>query len=1086
MVSFPCSVCEKPVAINHEAVCCDKCDKWVHIRCNNICKKTYRTLKKDPTPWFCKLCLRAEVPFSELNNTEFARLIKDRTIIHKKQIEESTLLEKLNQFSENENLTCKYYNTKQLKDLISENNNSKGLTLLHMNISSLPYHFDEFTTLLSELNTNFKVIGITETRLTTKKDPVNSIEIENYNIEHTPTKSDKGGALLYISKEIDYKTRDDLKIYKEKLLESVFIEILAGSNKNTIIGCIYKHPGLTTQDFTFDFIQPLIDKIAIENKNIVLLGDFNVDLLHYESNNPTREFLDLMFSASLIPQITIPTRLTVRSKTLIDNIFTTSIDENSISGNLESCISDHYAQFLIFPSLRSFNQNNIKKHTRSYKNLDSKKFKEELRSIKWATALANVNNDVNESLKKFLNLTNRLIDKYAPMKQVTKKQMKTQSKPWITKGILTSIRKKDKIHKKSLKAKDQGRKEALNQEYKIYKNLLTNITRKSKENYYKQYFKDNKNNLIKVWKGIKEIILIKKTNKSQINCLKIGEEYSTDSKKIAKHFNKYFGTIAKNIDKKTPKSKKKFSDYLKNQNVTSFLLSPVTEKEISNLIVSLNARKATGPNSIPNFILKEFKEELKVPLTIITNMSFVTGQFPQKAKEAYIIPVYKKGDKLEKSNYRPISLLPNISKLIEKAMYTRLYKFLEKYKYLYKKQFGFRNSHSTNHALISITEKIRESLDKNEYSCGVFLDFQKAFDTVNHEILIKKLHHYGIRGITNQWFKSYLTNRTQKTKVNDCISEEIEITYGVPQGSILGPLLFLVYINDMHEAVTHSLIHHFADDTNILYCNKSLKKINKYINHDLSQIVQWLRANRISLNANKTELIIFRPKNKNITKQLNFRISGQKINTVNKTKYLGIYLDQHLTWNFQLNQIKTKLSRSCGLLAKLRYHVKTELLRTVYFAIFDSILRYAVQVWGQCRNQAVKEIEKLQNKAIRIMSFKGRNEPTNPLYKNLEIMKLKDILLYYNCLFAYDQINENLPENFKDFFLLTETQHNYNTRGTANKTILKTTINSTTYGLNSVKYRAATEWNKLSKHLNTEDKSQVIESLKEQIFNSYN
>ena len=178
-------------------------------------------------------------------------------------------------------------------------------------------------------------MGITETRLITNKDPVNSIEIPNYIIT---TESDKGGALLYISKEINYKTRDDLKIYKKKLLESKFIEVLSGSNKNTIVGCIYKHPGLTIQEINFDFFQSLIDTLATENKNIVVLGDFNVDLLHYESNNPIREFLDLMFSASLILQITVPTRLAVRSKTLIDNIFTNSVEESTISGNLECCI----------------------------------------------------------------------------------------------------------------------------------------------------------------------------------------------------------------------------------------------------------------------------------------------------------------------------------------------------------------------------------------------------------------------------------------------------------------------------------------------------------------------------------------------------------------------------------------------------------------------------------------------------------------------------------------------------------------------------------------------------------------------------
>ena len=230
--------------------------------------------------------------------------------------------------------------------------------------------------------------------------------------------------------------------------------------------------------------------------------------------------------------------------------------------------------------------------------------------------------------------------------------------------------------------------------------------------------------------------------------LKTDDRLTTNNKKIADEFNNFFGTIAQNIDQKTPKSNKHFSNYLKNKNLFFFLLQPVSEKDIMSIIGNISTRKAVGPNSVPNLILKEFKDKLKTPITIIINISFLTGKFLKQCKTAYITPIFKKGNKLDSSNYRPISLLPNISKILEKVMYLRLSKFLNKFVCPYKKQFGFRNVHSTSHALISIAEDIRKALDNNEFSCGVFLDFQKAFDTVNHKILIDKLHHYDLRSNT--------------------------------------------------------------------------------------------------------------------------------------------------------------------------------------------------------------------------------------------------------------------------------------------------------------------------------------------------
>ena len=259
-------------------------------------------------------------------------------------------------------------------------------------------------------------------------------------------------------------------------------------------------------------------------------------------------------------------------------------------------------------------------------------------------------------------------------------------------------------------------------------------------------------------------------------------------------------------------------------------------------------------------------------------------------------------------------------------MYSRIIKFLESSKCIYPLQFGFRKQHSTNHTLINITENIRNALDSGQFACGIFVDLQKAFDTVDHEILLNKLNHYGIRGIPNSWFKSYLSCRSQYVSISGYDSTSTLIKYGVPQGSVLGPLLFLIYINDLHHAIKYSMVHHFADDTNLLIFDNSLKSLKKKINIDLKLLCHWLNANKISLNSSKTEYILFRHKLKPINYELKLKINGKKLYPSTYIKYLGIFLDKNLSWEKHINVTSLKLRRANGALAKLRHYVVSNLL----------------------------------------------------------------------------------------------------------------------------------------------------------------
>ena len=1093
-----CGNCRKNMPEHLQIINCGTCNNYFHVKCSGTSKQKFIDLQSCGESWDCTKCLSSRMPFVGLDNNELYLEMENTPIPSSDSIRsmpsftiQSLLDEMPGQNFEtdefmSESITSKYFTPSEfLQTKLPPNQ----FSIIHINIASLSKHIDELRNLLTILNHPFDVIGITETRLHDEV-PQTNIDIDGYEFKHTPTNTQCGGAGMYIKSSYNFDVKQNLSKSIDDVCESLFVELKRDGHKNLIIGCIYRHHS-PIQTFIDTFLKDSLEYVSKQqsSKLTALMGDFNVDLIKYASETNTGNFYDLLCSHSFRPLILQPTRVTSKSATLIDNIFINDISCHSLGGNVTSSISDHFFQFCQLDIFQAPQHTRRVKYARDFRNFDKREFHEELLNIDWSK-IVNENEGTENSSQNFLNKMDEILNYMAPYRKMTQKEIKLEKMPWITQGLLKSMRVRDNLYRQLTHKKDEIDKANIFKLYKRYRNMIVNLLRVSKNNHYTSFFLQNQGNVKKTWDGIRNLIDVSKKKCAPPTKIVYNNEIKTSNIDMANSLNDFFTNVGSSIESKIPKSKRTFSSFLGDANSKSIFLSPCDNRELLLIISQMKSSKACGPNSISTNLLIEFSELLVNPLVSIINMSLKEGIFPSLNKEATVCPIHKKNDKSDCGNYRPISLLSNISKLFEQVMYVRIEDFLKSSDILYKHQFGFRKQHSTNHALLSIVEQVRTSLDNKMYSCGVFIDLEKAFDTVNHQILLSKLNNYGIRGVANQWFSSYLSNRYQSVVLNGEISTRKPITCGVPQGSILGPLLFLIYINDMYLAVQSSTVYHFADDTNLMCSSTSLKKLRIAVNKDLNLLYEWLCANRLSVNTGKTEFIVFRPPRHNPAVRLTLKFNKIKLFESTKIKYLGLILDNKLNWKAHITELRKKLGRAVGMLYKIRTLCPTSVLRSLYFSLFNSHLTYGLAVWSSASNSEINKIKSLQKKAIRAISMlRTQDDSINSRnFYDLKLLNVDDQIIFQKSSLMWDYDHNILPSSLTECFTRSSRVHNYFTRGALRGNLHHKKVNTLKFGIKSFKYQGIQILNNLKKldiYCNTNIKSKFLKHYKAYLFSKY-
>jgi len=786
------------------------------------------------------------------------------------------------------------------------------------------------------------------------------LEINGYTLFSKCNNNYRAGGILSFVKNCWNENSEEIILNMNKA--DIFKLRFHIKNINITFLAIYRFHG-DIKEFLIEFAEILNSE---KGQNLIVLGDLNIDILHNNCSKERDDYLNLMSLNGLESCINVPTRVTATCKTCIDHIFLrfrSPGNSKFYSAVFEPGLSDHLMTCLAIQHLKPMDVPKFPSSEIQKKKIDFVLLNIKLRYENWLEVLNCSNPSV--AFDSFIKILKCHIDSCTTSYFKKSKQLKT-IKPWINQALCRKIKFKNKLSKLCLKYPNCKKTK---KRYKKYSKKLKNTVSIEKNNFYKNKFNNARGNLKCEW-NIVNTLLNRNTYKNFISSINVDDVLITNKKIIANSFNEKFtnlnflnSTFSSNSYFENSSSLNLVSDCFQQQ---SCFLEPISSLELFNLISSLDNSFSTSHLGISNFLLKKISFNIVDILTFLFNFCINAGIFPECLKIAQTIPLFKKGDRKNINNYRPISMLDPLSKIFEKTIKSRTINFLNKISFLSNDQFGFRQGRSTDDALLKFTSEIYESLNSSLKTSALFIDITKAFDCVDHSILLEKLSMIGFRGNVYDLFKSYLSNRKQFVLIDQEISSIKDIKLGVPQGSVLGPILFLIFFNSLLHQRFKGKVTAFADDVAFTYHENTEFELVCNINFDLDLIRRWFYVHKLILSS-KTKLMFFSiiksplfvddisyhsgsccrfNFSNTFNSSLNCSDECFKIEVVEVFIYLGIAVDKHLNWSVHTSNLE---SYSLSVIRQF-YYLKTlcsrDLLRTIYFALFQSRIQYGITCWG--------------------------------------------------------------------------------------------------------------------------------------------